>query len=78
MTKTSMTFAEALRAAMKQKDLKQVDICRATGLSDAYVSMLVGGKIDDPKWSKAVIIIQALGLTLDEFSQLKAKGTIGE
>lgn len=67
-----MTFAEALRVAMKNKNLKQVDICRATGLSDAYISMLVSGKIDDPKWSTAEHVIHALGMTLDEFSQLKA------
>lgn len=73
-----MTFAEALRVAMKQKKLKQVDICRATGLSDAYVSMLVSGKIDDPKWSKAELVIQALGLTLDEFSQLKSKESLDQ
>ena len=68
-----MTFAEALRTAMKERNLKQVDICRATGLSDAYISMLVSGKIDDPKWSKAELVIQALGMTLDEFSKLKAE-----
>ena len=66
-----MTFAEALRAAMADKGLKQADICQATGLSDAYVSMLVNGKIEDPKWSKAELVITALGMSLDEFSQLK-------
>lgn len=68
-----MTFAEALRAAMKAKGVKQVDICRATGLSDAYISMLVNGKVEDPKWSTAELVIHALGMTLDDFSLLKSE-----
>lgn len=73
-----MTFAEALKIAMDNKNLKQVDICRATGLSDAYVSMLVSGKIEDPKWSTAELVIRSLDMTLDEFSQLKAMGYYGK
>lgn len=66
-----MTFAEALRIAMKERGIRQKDICAATGLSDAYVSMLVNGKVDDPKWSTAEAVIRALGMSLDDFSRLK-------
>lgn len=66
-----MTFAEALRMAMKKRGIKQVHIVRATGLSDAYVSMLVNGKVDDPKFSTAEAVIHALGMSLDEFSALR-------
>lgn len=66
-----MTFAEALRKAMQERGIKQVHIVRATGLSDAYVSMLVNGKVDDPKFSTAESVIHALGMSLDEFSELR-------
>lgn len=66
-----MTFAEALKKAMHEKGIKQVHIVKATGLSDAYVSMLVSGKIKDPKFSTAEAVIHALGMSLDEFSKLK-------
>lgn len=67
-----MTFAEALRKAMKERGIKQVHIVKATGLSDAYVSMLVNGRVEDPKFSTAESVIHALGMSLDEFSELKA------
>ena len=66
-----MTFAEALRLAMREHGIKQVDIVRATGLTDAYVSMLVNGKIEDPKFTTAEAVIHALGMSLDEFSELR-------
>ena len=65
-----MTFAEALRKAMRERGIKQVHIVRATGLSDAYVSMLTNGKVDDPKFSTAEAVIHALGMSLDEFAKL--------
>ena len=66
-----MTFAEALRLAMKERGIKQKDIVKSTGLSDAYVSMLVNGKIDDPKFNSAELVIRSLGMSLDEFSALR-------
>lgn len=66
-----MTFAEALRRAMNERGIKQKDIVRATGFSDAYVSMLVNGKVEDPKFSTAEAVIHAIGMSLDEFSALR-------
>ena len=66
-----MTFAEALRLAMRERDIKQVHIVKVTGLSDAYVSMLVNGKVEDPRFSTAELVIKALGMSLDEFSELR-------
>ena len=66
-----MTFAEALRLAMQKRGIKQVHIVKATGLSDSYVSMLVNGKVEDPKFSTAELVIKALGMSLDEFSELR-------
>lgn len=67
-----MTFAEALRRAMKERGIKQKHIVKATGFSDAYVSMLVNGKVEDPKFSTAEKVIHALGMSLDEFSALRS------
>ena len=64
-------FSEALRLAMAERGIKQVHIVRVTGFSDAYVSMLVNGKVEDPKFSTAEKVIHALGMSLDEFSALR-------
>ena len=66
-----MTFAEALRRAMDERGIKQKHIVHATGFSDSYVSMLVNGRVDDPKFSTAEKVIHALGMSLDEFSLLR-------
>lgn len=66
-----MTFAEALVIAMEMKGVKQAHIVKATGLSDAYVSMLVNGRIADPKFTTAEMVIHSLGMSLDEFSALR-------
>lgn len=66
-----MTFAQALRLAMKERGIKQVHIVKATGFSDAYVSMLVNGKVEDPKFTTAESVIHALGMSLDDFSALR-------
>lgn len=57
---------------MNQRGIKQAHIVKATGLSDAYVSMLVNGKVADPKFTTAELVIHALGMSLDEFSALKS------
>jgi len=66
-----VTFAEALRRAMDERGIRQADIVRSTGFSDAYVSMLVNGKVEDPKFSTAEAVIHSLGMSLDEFSALR-------
>ena len=70
-----MTFGEALRAVMNERGIRQKDIVRATGFTDAYVSMLVNGKVEDPKFSTAEKVIRALGISLDEFARVKADDT---
>ena len=72
-----MTFAEALRLAMREKGIKQKHLVSATGFSDAYISMLVNGKVEDPKFSTAEAVIRALGMSLDEFAALvKSDGDV--
>ncbi len=60
-----MDFHDRLMLIMDQRGLKQVDICRLTGLSSAQVNHLVNGKTKDPKLSTAVMVADALDVSLD-------------
>lgn len=67
-----MSFAKALDRALKIKGLKPVDIV-SDDVSASYISKLFSGRIADPTWQKALVMIKALGMTVDEFSKLEAK-----
>ena len=67
-----MAFSEALGAAMKIKGLRAVNI--ASDLADEpYLSRLLKGKVKEPTWQRALAIIEALGMTPDEFRELELK-----
>lgn len=66
-----MTFSEAVVTIMERDGITQADLCKRAGISDAYASMLCNGKVVDPKWSRAEVIIEALGVSLDEFSAIR-------
>lgn len=62
------SFAETTREIMDEKGLKAVDIYRDSDvLTQQYVSKLLCGRFEDPTFSKALAIIDALGVTLTEF-----------
>jgi transcriptional regulator with XRE-family HTH domain len=65
-----MDIAKAVRDAAKTKGLSQADICRATGMSDSYMSQLFNGRIPDPKASSVYKIAHALNMTVDELLEL--------
>ena len=65
-----MAFTEALKAAMKMKNLRPVDIASAE-VKAPYLSRLLNGKVKDPTWQKALAIIDALGMNPDEFYELE-------
>ena len=46
--------------------MRQVDVCRKSGLSDAHVSQLFSGKIRDPKVSVVRKVTQAMGISVDD------------
>lgn len=62
------SFAETMLEIMDEKGLKAVDIYRDSDvLTQQYISKLVRGRFDDPTFSKALAIIDALGVTPSEF-----------
>lgn len=65
-----MQLARALNEITASKGMRQADICRKTGLSDAHVSQIFSGKIKDPKASILYKIAHALGVTVDEVLEL--------
>ena len=66
-----MTFAEALEIAMEERGLKAVDVAERSGISASYLSKLATGRVKEPTWQKACAIIDALGMTPDEFRRLQ-------
>jgi len=65
-----MTFYETFEIALKEKGMKAADICAATGIHSSYFSKLKSGHTKDVTWEKALVIIEALGMTPDEFNKL--------
>lgn len=61
-----MDIAKALRDALDEKHMTQADLRKQTGMSSAYISMLLNGKIPDPKASNMYKIAHALDMTVDE------------
>ncbi|MBQ9002172.1 MAG: helix-turn-helix transcriptional regulator [Eggerthellaceae bacterium] len=68
-----MRFYEAFEIALKEKGLKAADICSATGIHSSYFSKLKSGHTKDVTWEKALLIINALGMTPDEFYALQTQ-----
>ena len=66
-----MTFAEALELAMTARGLKAVDVAEKSGVAASYLSKLATGRVKEPTWPKACAIIDALGMTTDEFKRLQ-------
>ncbi len=65
-----MNAGLAIKTIAEEKGMRAVDICTATGLSDAYISMLLNGKINDPKLDRVYLISQALGVSIDYIVQV--------
>lgn len=66
-----MTFYEKLDIAMRNTGLSAADICAKTGLHASYISKLKSGHTKDVTWERAISIIDALGMTPDEFLALQ-------
>ena len=56
---------------MQDKDIKAKELCDKTGLSASYISKLLSGALKDPTFIKACKIIEAIGMTPDEFLALE-------
>lgn len=60
-----MTFQDRLNRVLNERNMKQVDLCRASGLSSAQVTHLVNGRTKDPTLHTAIKIADALNVSLD-------------
>lgn len=59
-----MAFAEQLRELMNKKNMKAVELARATGLSEAAISDYLKGK-KEPRGRQSIAIAKALEVSLD-------------
>ena len=67
-----MAFTESLKAVMDAKNLRSVDIT-SDEITAPYLSRLLKGKVKEPTWQKALVIINSLDMTVDEFCDLESK-----
>lgn len=65
------TFYETLALAMQERGMRAVDISRKTGIYQSYFAKLKNGTFKDVTWDKALLIIDALGMTPSEFYALQ-------
>lgn len=68
---TAMTFAQALQRLMDSRGLTAQELVEKTGINAPYFSRLLNGKIKDPTWEKACAIIDAFGISVDEFKRIQ-------
>ena len=69
-----MTFYEALCKALEDREMTTSELSAKTGIYQSYFSKLKSGHMKDVTWEKALSIIDALGMTPDEFYALQMGG----
>lgn len=65
-----MRFSKAVVKAMEQSGMTRQEFQHRGNFSRAYVTMLLNGKIEDPKFSRAKEVCDALGISLNHFSKI--------
>lgn len=60
-----MQLSRALNDYLDELGMKQADVCRASGMSDAHVSQIFSGKIKDPNASVVYKIARAMDISVD-------------
>lgn len=66
-----MTFADAVKKAMDKCSMDAKDLVEKSGVNAPYISKLLNGKIKEPTWAKACALIDALGMSVDEFRKFQ-------
>lgn len=61
------SFYEALEIAMRRRGMKASELAVLTGMHQSYFSKLKSGHQKSVEWEKALTIIEALGMTPNEF-----------
>lgn len=62
-----MIFAEAVKEKMQERGMNAKALSVASGVNEAYVSRILSGNIKDPAFAKAVAIMSALEVDIDDF-----------
>lgn len=60
-----MDFTERLSIAMKAMSFDQAKLCKITKMSSGKASLLVNGKVTDPRMSTLVSLSDALDVSID-------------
>lgn len=71
-----MSFTERLNQVMDERGWRQIDLCRASGLTSSQVAFLVTGKTKDPGLSTATKVAKALNVSLEYLAGIKDDPTI--
>lgn len=70
-----MKFPETLKTLMIDRDLKQADLCRATGIPTSLMSNYING-VKFPSLTNSVALSQALGISIDALAGVNSNCSI--
>ena len=65
-----MSYGQAVRYLFSRSGMSQADLARRGNFSTAYVSMLLNGKVENPKFDRACEVADALGVSIQDFYDL--------
>lgn len=66
-----MEFGETVSYYLVKLDMSAREVANRAGLTEAYMSKLRNGQCKDPTFKKALAIIGALGVTVEEFISME-------
>lgn len=65
-----MSFYDAMAVVMKDKGITAAELARKTGIRKSYFTELKNGRVTNPSFEYAILIVRALGMKFDEFVAL--------
>lgn len=71
-SETSAAFGKFISKGRERSELRQIDVCQKTGMTQAHYSMIEQGK-REVTLSAAMNICDALGLDINDFVEIMSK-----